>query len=602
MASDTHPSRRWEQGTLLLGFTSLAVAVLLARGSPPTDYELSIYTGTPLAFWLGAGAALLVSVVVGLYAHGRSRRLGLLLGGLTTLSIASLPVIRSFYFYGAGDSLTHLGWAKDVAAGKMSVLDLLYPGTHTVAVFLSDLTGMGLERAILVMVMAFIAVFLLFVPLTTWAVTCDRRATTLAAFAGLLLLPVNNLSVFNMSHPTTQAIMFAPLLLYLAALYLTRADRENLLVGTPTGVLLALASVAVVLVHPQQAANVLVVFGIVLGLQLLARLLGGHATEHRTFAFQTVFIAGVFLLWAPRHERANTASSSLVNMLLNGPQIGADVTQRTTSLSAIGGSVELLFLKLFLVSLVFCVLAGLLVLAGVLGRLNDSRDVTAFVRYFGVALVPLLVLFVAYFLVSYELLHFRQLGFVMMLVTILGAVALARGMKGLSTRLSPGSARAVVGVAVVLMLALSIPTVYNSPYMYKSSNHVTETHLDGYETAFEQRGSASFIGLRGPGERYADGVLGYQESRGRGLTVGSLYTNEDNPAVNQNFRGNYVANNFGDRYLAITDRDYQRDVEVYNEFRFDATGFRSLDSTPGIDRVQANGGLQMYLINGTSES
>jgi hypothetical protein len=41
---------------------------------------------------------------------------------------------------------------------------------------------------------------------------------------------------------------------------------------------------------------------------------------------------------------------------------------------------------------------------------------------------------------------------------------------------------------------------------------------------------------------------------------------------------------------------------VSDGFRFAAPGFRSLDSTPGIDRVQANGGLQMYLINGTSET
>jgi hypothetical protein len=395
--------------------------------------------------------------------------------------------------------------------------------------------------------------------------------------------------------------MFAPLMIYLAALYLTRADRENLFVGTPTGALLAVASVAVVLVHPQQAANVLVVFGIIFGLQLLARFVGGYATEHRTFALQTTFLAGVFLLWAPRHERANTASSSLVNMLLNGPQVGAGVTQRTTSLSAIGGSIELLFVKLFLVSLAFCVLAGLVVLSGLLGRLDDSRDAATFVRYFGLALVPLVVLFGAYFFVSYELLHFRQLGFVMMLVTILGAVALARGMEGLSTRLSSGSAQTVVGVAVVLMLALSIPTIYQSPYMYKSSNQVTETHIDGYETAIEQRGSAPFIGVRGSGERYSDAVLGYEESRERGLMVGSLYRSEDNPAVDQNFRGSYVARHYGGHYLATTDRTFQRDIEVYDGFRFDEAGFRSLDSSPGLDRVQANGGFQMYLINGTRE-
>jgi hypothetical protein len=601
MASDTHTSQSWEKGTLLVGFASLAVAVLLARGSPPETYELSTYTGTPLGFWAGAGMALLVAVFVGLRARGGVRRLALFLGGTAMLAVASLPLLRSYYYYGAGDSLTHLAWAKDIAAGKLSVLNLLYPGTHSIAVFLSDLTGMGLNRAILVMVMAFVATFLLFVPLATWAITHDRRATTLAAFSGFLLLPLNNVSVFDMAHPTSQAIMFAPLLFYLVARYLTRADRDTMLVGSPTGLLLAVASVAVVLVHPQQAANVLVVFTAIFGLQILARLLGWRASEHRTLALQTVFLAGVFLLWAPRHERATGATSALINMVLDGPQVAADVSQRSTSLAALGGSIEMLFVKLFLVSLVFCALAGVLVLAGLLGRYDDSLDAATFVRYFGLALVPLGVLFGAYFFVSYERLHFRQLGFIMVPVTILGAIALSRGVEGLSTRFSRGSAHAVVGVVVLVMLALSIPSIYPSPYMYKSSNHVTEAHIDGYATAIEHRDSTPFIGIRGSGDRYIDAVLGYEESEKHNMAYGGLYGNEDHPATDENFRGSYVAEHYDDRYLAFTDRTYQRDVEVYNEFRFDRTGFRSLDSTPGLNRVQANGGFQMYLINRTNE-
>ncbi|NEU56502.1 hypothetical protein [Halorussus sp. MSC15.2] len=439
MDTDTHTSRRREKGALIVGFVSLAAAVLLAHGSPPETYELSIYAGTPVAFWVGTSIALLVGVFVGLRADGVRGRLALVLAGVAMFAVASLPVVRSYYFFGAGDSLTHLGWAKDIAAGKLSVLNFLYPGTHTVAVILSDVTGMGLPRAMLVMVSAFTAVFLLFVPLTTWTITRDRRATTLAALAALLFLPLNNVSVFDMPHPTTQAIMFLPLILYLAARYLVRADREGLFVGTPTGALMAITSMAVVLVHPQQAANVLVVFGSILGLQLLARLVGSRETDHRTLALQTVFLAGVFAVWAPRHERATGATSALLGMLSSGFRFGQETTQAAGSVSAVGGSLQMLFAKLFLVSVVFCALAGVSVLGGLLGRFEDAPDVRSFSRYLGLALVPLFGLFTAYFIVSYEKLHFRQLGFIMVLVTILGAVALARGMDALSTRFSPGT-------------------------------------------------------------------------------------------------------------------------------------------------------------------
>ncbi|WP_137287232.1 hypothetical protein [Halorussus salinisoli] len=600
MATDTRTSQRWEKGALIVGFVSLAAAVLVAHGSPPEAYELSIYAGTPLAFWVGASVALLVGVFLGLRTEGVGRRLALVLAGLAMLAVASLPVLRSYYFFGAGDSLTHLAWAKDISAGKLSVLGFLYPGTHTITVLLSDATGMELHRAMLVMVMAFTAIFLLFVPLATWAITRDRTATTLAALSGLLFLPLNNVSVFEMPHPTSQAIMFFPLVLYLAARYLTRADRDGLFVGTPTGALLAVTSIAVVLVHPQQAANVLVVFGAILMLQLVARFVGSPTTDHRTFALQTIFLAGVFAIWAPRHERATGATSALVGMLASGFQLGAETTQRAGSVGSVGGSIEILFAKLFLVSLVFCALAGLLVVGGFLGRFDDSRDVTAFARYLGFALVPLGGLFAAYFVVSYERLHFRQLGFVMVLVTILGAIALARGVDALSTRLSPGSARAVVGVAVVAMLVLSTLTIYQSPYMYQSSSHVSEAQITGYETAIENRGSGSFVGIRADGERWTDGVLGYEESRERRLAAGSLYADETHPAVDENFTGSYVARHYGGQYLAFTDRSRQQDVRVYDGFRFDRQGFRSLDAAPGLNRVQANGGFQLYRINGTS--
>jgi hypothetical protein len=601
MASDTQPSQRWEKGALLVGFVSLAAAVLLARASPPEAYELSIYAGTPPAFWLGTGAALLVAVFVGLRSAGGVRRLALVLGGTAMLAVASLPVLRSYYFFGAGDSLTHLGWAKDIAAGKLAVVDLLYPGTHTVAVLLADATGMELARAMLVMVMAFTATFLLFLPLATWAITRDRRATTLAALSGLLFLPLNNVSVFDMPHPTSQAIMFLPLVLYLSARYLTRADREELFVGTPTGALLAVASIAIVLVHPQQAANVLVVFAAIVGLQLFARFVGGGTTEHRTFALQAAFLAAVFAAWTPRHERASGASFALVDMLASGLQLGADTSQAAGSVASAGGSIELLFLKLFAVSLVFSALAGMLVFGGFLGRV-ETADATAFARYFGLALAPLFALFAAYLLVSYEKLHFRQLGFIMVLVTILGAVALARGTDLLSTRfsLSPSSARTLVGVALVVMLAASVPTVYQSPYMYQSSSHVSEAQMTGYGSAIDHRGSAPFVGLRGTGERWTDGILGYEESRERSLGVGSLYASETHPAVDENFTGSYVARHNGDRYLTYTDRTRQQEIDVYEELRFDREGFRSLDATPELNRVQANGGFQMYRINGTS--
>lgn len=598
MDSNTRPSQTRKKGVLLVGFVSLAIAVLVAHESPAEAYELSIYAATPLTFWVATGVALLITIFVGLYAEGVTRRLALVLGGMTMLAVSSLPVLRSYYYYGAGDSLTHLGWAKDIAAGQMPVVSLLYPATHTIGVFLTDLTGMGIHRALLVTVMALNAVFLLFVPLATWTFTHDRRATTFAAFSGFLFLPVNNVAVFAMPYPTMQAITFFPLVLYLLARYLTRADRENLAVGTETGALMVLASVAMVLFHPQQAVNVILVFGGVLGLQLFVRRFRNRQLAHRNLAFQTVALVAVFLLWTSQHETAGSSVEYLVTTLLTGVNPAQKVTHQAVALSDIGGSIVLLFLKLFLVSVVFSALTGLVILGSLRDRLTDPNT-SVFARYFGLGLVALCGLFLAYLLTSYGKYHFRQLGFVMVLVTILGAIGLRQASGALRTRISSVDARTVVGVVFVVLLSLSGATIYNSPYIYQGSRHVTEAQQAGFETAFEHRGDHKFIGIRSSGSRWIDAAYGVDEQR-RQMAVGSLYTNERHPATGENFTGSYVAAHYDGRYLIFTDRLRQQELRVYDGLRFGRTGFRSLNATPGLNRVQANGDVQMYLINKTS--
>ncbi len=320
-------AHRLEKGTLVAGFCALAAGVFIAHLSPAHGYELSIYRATPLLFWVGACVALLLGITVAVSAPDWYRTLGLVLGGTTVLTIASLPLIRGYRFYGPGDSLTHLGWAKDIISGTMPAYDLLYPGTHTIAIVVHEATGMALTQAMLVMVSAFVLVYLLFVPLAVGAVVDDDRAVTYAALAGFLLLPINAISVFVMPHPTSQAIMFLPLLVYLVAKYVTATNPRRVpLLGTGVGALLALASIAIVFVHPQQAANLILLFGGVIVVQSVYRLFrDGHAiARHRALYSQTLFLAAAFLFWTPFHKRSGGALHALVTRLSTYQAAGAD--------------------------------------------------------------------------------------------------------------------------------------------------------------------------------------------------------------------------------------------------------------------------------------
>ncbi|WP_266077821.1 hypothetical protein [Haladaptatus caseinilyticus] len=592
-------AHRLEKSVLVVGFLALTAGVWMAHESPAQAYELSIYRATPLLFWVGVGIALLAGIGVAVSSPDWYRLIGLVLSGTATLSIASLPVIRGYHFYGPGDALTHLGWAKDVVAGRMEPYELLYPGTHTVGIVISELTGIPLRRSLLLMVSAFVLVYLLFVPLTVRVIVNEDRAVTFAALAGFLLLPINAISVFVMPHPTSQAILFLPLVIYLLAKYVTATDGRRLpLLGSSAGTLLALASVAIVFVHPQQAANAILLFGGVVVVQFIYRLFrNGHViSRHRALYGQTMFLAAVFLLWTPFHERSGGAVTALITSLLDDPAAATDTTQAAASLSQLGGSIKLLFVKLFLVGLILSVFAGFFMLGGLLDRVRGTNT-SAFTKYVAVGMIPLTLLFGAFFAASLGQFHFRVLGFMMVPVTILGGVAVARGVDAIETRVPNGSLVSMfAGGLFAVLLVFSLLTVFHSPYMYQPSGQVSESGMAGYETAFENRGDVLFTGLRSPGERYADAILGYEASRAADWRAEPIYGSDMN-ATEDNFTAKRLTTVFEEpHYLPVTDAARERELTVYKGLRFPRKGFRTLNSQRGVSRVQSGGGFDLYYI------
>ncbi len=101
-------------------------------------------------------------------------------------------------------------------------------------------------------------------------------------------------------------------------------------------------------------------------------------------------------------------------------------------------------------------------------------------------------------------------------VTMLGGIALARGVGVVGNRLShTGPLTGFVVILFAVMLPLSLLTIFHSPYIYQSSGQVSDGEMSGFSTAFAHRGDAKFTGLRAPGERYSDGILGFERSRKR---------------------------------------------------------------------------------------
>lgn len=454
------------EAVLAVGYLTLAGAIVGSYTAPATAYELSIYAGTPAATWIALAVAGGVSVGVCL-SDERYLVPAVLLAGLAAATVAGLPLIRGYHFYGRADSLVHLGFARTMSDGG-DPLELLYPAGHLIANSLATVAGVELTRAMMLVMWTYALSFFASVALCVWFLVPDRRALAIGAFSAFLLLPINNVSTYLHFHTYSIGMLFTPFVIYLVFTHLIGGERrertvERLADGggavgrgatrfgdgvevavgpkrpVPTSYLLPVVSAALVVVHPQVALNVLfLLVGMTVTQHAYRRFRPDNPIAgYRLLTFQTVVLAGMFAVWIATHDWAfvSTAEAMIesVSEYVTGegettPRVG----EQSESASSIGGSIQELFVKLFGVGAVYSLLAAAVVLGritGYVGPLEGNRSIRAtpdigrgVTTLFFAGLLALLPFFAAHFVGSISTYLFRHVGFLMMLATIFGAV------------------------------------------------------------------------------------------------------------------------------------------------------------------------------------
>ncbi len=585
------------QIALAIGFVSVGIGVLIASANPATGYELSIYESTPLGFWVAVtiGAVLSLIVAGSRRAERWIRGSAIILAIGSIMSIVTLPLIRNYYYYGSGDSMSHLGWAREVGGGVLSPLGLLYPGIHITANYMSEVAGIELTQTLqLIPMVIYPLLGVLTIALCVNYLTDSQWGFIVGLFSGLLFIPINKLSVHIIAHPSSQAILFFSLVLYLLFRFLTQPGDARY--TSVSSVALAIVAVAMIFIHPQESMMMLVTLITVTGVQLVYRRKQSESviTQQPLVLGHALLTGVIFTLWLPQHTRAVDRLLFVIGGFLEqGTETGTEVTTRTASLTALGGSVEELFVKLFLPTLIIGLLAGVLLIANLTGRLQDNKsNRNSLITYITAALFPLTGAVVVIFLAQQGDHYFRFFGLLMVPVTIVGGVAIAELLASIDRRTKWPAATTVFVSIFIFLLAMQMLTIHASPYMYQSNKQVTQAEMTGYEFAFEHRTEETpMLALRIGPRRFVDAYYGRYTARA-GLDFpgyrGGVHENE----FNRGLSGEYD----GDRYFATRSANQQIEVGLYNELRYTQDGFDQLERDRSIHRVQDNGDFRLYLV------
>ena len=570
----------------VVGFGSLVGALLVAHWNPATNYELSIYASTPLPVWLGIGVAFAAAAVVSFTTEtDLYRRVGVFLGGIASFAVVAMPIVRGYFYHGVHDAMTHAGFVRALTEGSVSPYGIPYPGIHTVASFVSGVTGFSVWQSTLLVPIVTIAVCYLFTPLVVRAIVGSETAMAVGAFSGFLLIPLHQFAARTLPHPSSQAILFTPVVLYLLIGYLRSPNPESRTV-TALSVLFVAAVGGATLYHLMQALNVLLIL-ITLGIvQFVSRRWTSESHwDHRSLAPVIVASVIVYVAWLAQTPGAIDGAAGVYRSLAayatgTTPPPGASIGIQSNSLQSIGSGPLVIFLKLFTVSTVYIIAAGLLaagILTGVFKQIGDVMDTNRLVVYLVAGVVATLPVFLAYLVGNVGQYYFRQASFVMLTY---GIVLLSE------TRLRPAVTPTVVTLFVVFFLLSSL-VIFNSPYIHRANKHVTDSRVSGYETTFETTGDEAVIsGIVQEPERYYDAIVSIDDSgqarRSATLNRSQLRDVESVPA--------------NDWYLVLSQNTYEREIIAYEGLRFSRSDFAALHRQPAVNRVLSNGDTELYFV------
>ncbi|GAB7011596.1 hypothetical protein JCM31271_35390 [Halorubrum trueperi] len=554
------------------------------------------------------GVAVGGTIAVAIAAFGRGSRRELdaasLLGTLSVLSIVALPLLRSYRYYGGGDSLTHLGWAREMRAGVIDPDAVLYPGIHTASASLSAVSGIELTHALLLFPLFFFPlVFVLGSTRFVSALSNSASARGIGTMAALCFVPINKVSVHALAHPSSQAILFLPVLLFLLIRY-QRTDGTAFPLFDPFGSAFALGCLGLIVIHPQEAMTLLSMLAAMAVVGTIARRYRptGELASGRSLSVHTILLGVVLAIWVARYDRARDRVAYVIeSLLLQTHEPLSETAARGSTLGLLGGSFEELFAKLFAVTLAFCLLAAGLFLASsirVARSTSDDRD--AVVSALAVGLAPPTLGALVIFAADQGDHYFRFLGTIMVPVTLVGTLALVGVVDRLEARARRsglGVTRTHLRVALVVVLvgflALQAVAVHQSPYVYKSSQQVTGGELDGFETVFVFHDEETpLLGFRSGSGRYADAHYGSHTAQND-----PDFSGYRDAIPGEVFSESLTTHYDSDRYLVLLEGYERIEVDLYQEVRYTREGYRTVETSPAVDRIQDNGELELYRIS-----
>jgi hypothetical protein len=586
----------------LFSFALILISLyIIIRDPGAKGYEISIYYNYPNYFWYLLITAIfigqLVLILNAFFKEGSAFSwIAAIIGISMAYSILLLlPLIRGYAISGGGDAESHIGYMLDILRTGQIGPDM-YPILHILGVTTLLIAGIGLNISTLLYPTIFYVIYVLFIFLT-YKIVLDHRSQILIGMtiAPLLLLGYGNAAF----APNSQANALIPLIFYI---FFTCSSRTNIV---PFELLLVIFSIFIVFFHPLVCLIVAAFFCIVdLSRNILNYINSGSGFRIKNPSNLIGIILITFFMWQS-YAYILLNSLSEIYQWLQGKMGESLVQQNMNAIEIIQPSINFL-IKIFIFGYGVIFLITILSLLSILIFINAWIKKRMVFNLYNINFSIAFVFFSAFNLASFFLITGIGLGRMQpyIILSSLFLIPLASCVISENQR-SQEKTKIILlilfAIFLLVLVYLSIFTVYPSPLTRLSGTHVPFAQLEGMNTFFKTRSDELQIiewGLST--KRMYDALYGISEyKKEKNIIFYTYYSTPDHLGYTVNTRfGDYYNES---KYFVLNTVGRIIYPEMYpgseKNWRINQSDFLRLEKDISVIKFYDNKEMEVYLIH-----
>lgn len=587
---------------LAVGATATALALTFVAADPmATGYELTVYDGYPLAFWLLVLVAIFFGQLVIFesgYPDGWHRywKWGLVVVLSANAVLLFLPALR-YELYARGDMLTYIGMIQTMGELNAVPESNYYPNVHLLALAVSYASGIAPSKVINVLPpLASIFYVASLYPLLNVMFGRSRKVLFVLPFASLLLFSGEHLFF----HPSVFAFTTLPFAFYL--LFRSYAGRSPTRFKVP----LLVVVVSITFFHPLVTVFFVgmlfllwLAFGASQQLAGASPVTGGSPLVVAAIAFV------LFFAWYYSFESIIGSTLIIVYTLLGisegSSQLGniAGVFARTKPEFA-----DVALVGIYVYGLVGAVVGTAFVFVGYYAYLvlSGRRRFDPIEAFLASTLCVFSVGAVLAFAVDVAIGFYRVVRYARFAGVILIGAGLSTLFRRIDAATSERYLRPVVYVSLFVFAFLAVFLLYSSPLSNSTNLQVTEAEVEGMDWVFTHGNRSLLIDQLGISQyrmyTYTEASRTTSENVRYGVPPPPDHFDYANASVDDVPPGAAADR----RYLVTTAAGRVKNPRFYPEYRrfwrHAPENFERLDRDPSIQHVYDDGTLDTYVVGG----